>query len=209
MCGDDLLYGNFGRHFRAFHEPLVNCETCGKEFNAVRIKDHMKKCVRQNFEFGETSQSCDFKVDHVKPKQVAPPTSKPIHVHCPNHQDAVISKSLSVSAAKTSSSKSKDNLSSHPTYATSLVSSLSSVQPSVLEGYTTLTMISATVQGVSLKVAVKEEARVRKVMKKFGVKFNADIKAFKFMQGSSELTGDELVSELEGSIIHVNGELPR
>eukprot|EP00092_Neocalanus_flemingeri_P033539 GFUD01036458.1.p1 GENE.GFUD01036458.1~~GFUD01036458.1.p1 ORF type:complete len:455 (+),score=107.54 GFUD01036458.1:43-1407(+) len=215
LCTDGKIYfhNSIGRHIKAVHEPPVNCENCGREFNVVQIRHHKKKCVRQNLKLVERNKndpSCDFKADQVKPKQVVLPTSKHVPVHC-NPLNAINSRSFCAAETNSvSSGKTKDKFSSQPTSVTSLVSPQSSVQPSrSLEGYTSLTMTSATVQGVSLKVAVKKEARTRKAMKKFGKRYRTDLRTLKFLLGSSELTGNELVADLEGSIIYVHGELAR
>ena len=70
-----------------------------------------------------------------------------------------------------------------------------------------LTLTSATCEGVSIKIRVGKKIKMRKVMKKFGQKFNVDYKVLKFLLGGRELGWEELVEDLNGSKIDVWGAL--
>ena len=70
-----------------------------------------------------------------------------------------------------------------------------------------LTLTSATCEGVSIKIRVGKKIKMRKVMKKFGQKFNVDYKVLKFLLGGRELGGEELVRDLNESQIDVWGAL--
>ena len=68
-------------------------------------------------------------------------------------------------------------------------------------------MTSATVEGVRVKIGLKKGAKIKKAMKKFGKKFNISRKALKFMLCGEQLSGEELVGDLEGREIVVVGKL--
>ena len=45
LCRDRIVsLGNFGEHYKAFHEPPVKCTECGREFSASRISTHKMLC---------------------------------------------------------------------------------------------------------------------------------------------------------------------
>jgi len=191
LCGDGRIFGysSMWRHIKAIHTQPVQCDICGKEFNTVRLVAHKRKCHSVKvMEENNNLKSSDMKVDQVKLSQVAKPSPAP-----PTSLNAPISSPVSVSATHTNSvrsGKTKDDL------------------PSLVGGYISLTMTSAT-KGVSLKLAVRKEARVKKAMKKFCKKFNVDYRSLTFLIGSHKLTGVELVAELEGREIYVIGDLPK
>jgi len=70
-----------------------------------------------------------------------------------------------------------------------------------------VTLTSDTVKGVSLKMGLKEDAKMKKAMRKFGNRFKVDYKSLKFFQGSTELTGREVVADVNGSEVIVIGEI--
>merc|ERR1719470_541903 len=49
LCTDGriLSIGNFGEHCKAYHEPPVKCTSCGREFRAKKIGNHMKMCGKE------------------------------------------------------------------------------------------------------------------------------------------------------------------
>merc|ERR1719318_1976837 len=66
----------------------------------------------------------------------------------------------------------------------------SQVQAKLVAGdLVSLIMSSVTVKGVSLKMGLEKDAKVKKAMKKFGKRFNVEYKSLKFFQGNTELSG--------------------
>jgi hypothetical protein len=53
------------------------------------------------------------------------------------------------------------------------------------------------VRGVSLKMGLEKDAKIKKAMKKFGKRFNVEYKSLKFFLGNTELSGGELVKDLD------------
>jgi len=71
----------------------------------------------------------------------------------------------------------------------------------------TIAMSSDTVKGVRLTMGLEKDAKIKKAMRKFGNRFKVDYKSLKFFQGSTELTGREIVGDMNGSEVIVFGEL--
>ena len=67
-------------------------------------------------------------------------------------------------------------------------------------------LISAMRPEIGVKVALKRNVKIKKAMKIFAEKYNANRKKLSFGIGGVKLTGDELVSELEGREIIVYGK---
>ena len=68
-------------------------------------------------------------------------------------------------------------------------------------------LISAVRPEIGIKVTLKRKAKIKKAMKIFGKNYKVSRKKLKFVVGGVELTGGELVSELEGREIVVHGEI--
>merc|ERR1719153_1596527 len=68
-------------------------------------------------------------------------------------------------------------------------------------------LISAMRPEIGVKVALKRNVKIKKAMKIFAEKYNAIRKKLSFAIGGRKLTGDELVSELEGREIIVHGKV--
>ena len=68
-----------------------------------------------------------------------------------------------------------------------------------------LTMTSATVKGVSLKMGLKKGSKIKLAMRKFGNRFKVPWTQLNFFRGDTELTGRELVGNLDGTNIKVCG----
>ena len=62
---------------------------------------------------------------------------------------------------------------------------------------------------ITLKMGLQKDLKIKKAMRRFATKYNADYKCLKFELESSktELTGDELVGNLEETDIIVYGDL--
>jgi len=70
-----------------------------------------------------------------------------------------------------------------------------------------IVMSSDTVKGVRLKMGLEKDAKIKKAMRKFGNRFKVDYKSLKFFQGGTELTGREIVGDMNGNEVIVFGEL--
>ena len=70
-----------------------------------------------------------------------------------------------------------------------------------------IAMSSDTVKGVRLKMGLEKDAKIKKAMRKFGNRFKVDYKSLKFFQGGTELTGREIVGDMNGSEVIVFGKL--
>ena len=68
-------------------------------------------------------------------------------------------------------------------------------------------MTSDTVKGVSVKLGLEKDAKMKKAMRKFGTMFKVDYKSLKFFFEDNELTGKEAVGDMNGSKVMVHGEL--
>jgi len=188
LCTDGKIYSysSMWRHIRAIHTSPEKCDICGQEFNIVQLRSHKRKWHNLKFE----EENNNVKSSDVKVVQVSPPTSEPCPTAPPKSLQGPNSSSLPASASHTSSGKNNDDPSS------------------LAGGYISITMTSAT-KGVSLKMAVREDVRIKKAMKKFAKKFNVDYRSLTFLVGSHKLTGAELVAELGGTEIDVVGELSK
>ena len=71
----------------------------------------------------------------------------------------------------------------------------------------TFILSSSSVKGISVKIRLRKGAKIKKAMKKFGKKFDISRKELKFVLGGEVLSGEELVSGLEGREIVVVGKL--
>jgi len=68
-------------------------------------------------------------------------------------------------------------------------------------------LFSATSPGIGIKVTLKRNVKIKKAMKIFAEKYNVNRKKLSFVIRGEKLTGDELVSELEGREIIVHGKV--
>jgi len=68
-------------------------------------------------------------------------------------------------------------------------------------------LISIMTPDIHLKVTLKRNVKIKKAMKIFADKFNVNRKKLSFVMSGVKLTGDELVSELEGGDIIVHGKV--
>merc|ERR1719318_766056 len=228
LCGDGRVfsYCNIGRHIKAVHEPPVTCEICQKEFNVVQLIDPWKWHKDELAEENNNVVNSDIKVTNVKPRREAPPSVTPhvvATVKTPTTQPVKIptSRPVKIPTSRPVSSKytrsevpdhcGKSDLStSNPAVLTKVslpVPPPSQVQAKLVAGdLVSLIMSSVTVKGVSLKIGLEKDAKVKKAMKKFGKRFNVEYKSLKFFQGNTELSGGEVVKDLDGSGVLVFGE---
>jgi len=76
-----------------------------------------------------------------------------------------------------------------------------------------ITITSDSVEGFSIKMALEKDDRIKKVMRKFGKRFNVNYKELKFMinnvesQEPTELLGEEVVGDLKNRNVTVVGNL--
>jgi len=76
-----------------------------------------------------------------------------------------------------------------------------------------ITITSDSVEGLSIKMGLDKADRMKKVMRKFGKRFNVNYKQLKFMlnnaesQASMELLGEEIVGDLKTRNVTVVGNL--
>jgi hypothetical protein len=68
-----------------------------------------------------------------------------------------------------------------------------------------LSMTSATMKGVSIKMEMKKGTRVNKARKMFGRRFKVPWTDLKYFMGNTELIGMELVDGFDGIDIKVYG----
>merc|ERR1712179_61091 len=68
-------------------------------------------------------------------------------------------------------------------------------------------LISAMKPEIGVKVTLKRNVKIKKAMKLFADKLNVNRKKLSFVLSGVKLTGDELVSELEGGDIIVHGKV--
>jgi len=207
LCPDrrTLKSGNFGDHIKAFHLPPVQCEKCGESFSASRIEFHKKKCVSQNLKFAEENykgvflKSSRLKVnDNSAPSKVPPVMSDEVDINSP--------RAISASAIE-DHCNTDDSHSASASFSVLTKTDSSQESSKSTEDRVSLTLSSATCDGVSIKIRVGKKVRMRKVMKKFGQKFKVNYKVLKFLLGGRELGGEELVGDLGGSKIVVWGAL--
>jgi len=183
LCTDGriLSIGNFGEHCKAYHEPPVECTSCGGEFRAKKIGNHMKMCGK------EVAKKPDKLISLQGDSEVS------------TNQDPIMT-SESVNSfhhkALTVGDCSNDAFSS----------SVAVQEVSGGEEKISFTLSSATVKGICYKVELRKGSKIKKAMKKFGKKFKVDPKKLKFTLGGKVMTGKELAGRLEGRHIVVWGE---
>ena len=68
-----------------------------------------------------------------------------------------------------------------------------------------LSMTSASVKGVSLKMGLKKGSKIEPAMRKFGKRFKVPWTQLNFFLGDTELTGREMADDLDGTNIKVCG----
>ena len=154
----------------------------------------------------------DTKVDEVKPRSEVLPHSATPPVEATNKNPST--RPASTKQVRSGKSvhhiKSSDLSTSNPTVLTKIslpVPTPSRVQAKLVAGdLVSLNMTSVTVKGVTLKMGLEKDAKVKKAMKKFGKRFNVEYKSLKFFLGNIELCGGELVKDLVGSDVLVFGE---
>ena len=153
----------------------------------------------------------DTKVDEVKPRSEVLPHSATPPVEATNKNPSTRPASTKQVRSGKSVHHIKSDLStSNPTVLTKIslpVPPPSLVQAKLVAGdLVSLNMTSVTVKGVTLKMGLEKDAKVKKAMKKFGKRFKVEYKSLKFFLGNTELSGGELVKDLVGSDVLVFGE---
>lgn len=213
LCGDGkvMTYGNMGRHIKRFHEPPVVCEICHKEFNVIQIEEHMARWHKEeDIEKSSDIRKSDVNKLDLKPrKELVSPLMPPLKSSTQvikNSNTPMQAGSAHILPVKLDQSRSLAP--SDGSSFDSLLQPSSHGQANLLAGdYVALTMTSASDKGVFLKMGLDKGVRVKKAMKIFGKKFNTEYRSLKFFLGNTELTGGEVVADLECSEISVFGDL--
>jgi len=173
LCKEERIIGvaNFARHVRTMHEPPVECDICGGEYSAERIRVHKKICIARSF----------------KSQEMRAP------------QELRLSKNQLKSENEEVKFKFKEMRAQEPR--------LNENQLKSENEEVKFKLTSATRPEIGIKVTLKRNVKIKKAMKIFAEKFNVSRKKLSFVIRGVKLTGDELVSELEGKEIIVHGKV--
>jgi len=207
---------NFRRHVRTIHEPPVECDICGVEYSSERIRVHKKICIGKSFKSQEMraqrpklskNEEVKFKLKEMKAQE---PRLSENQLKSENEEVKFKLQEmkeqepwLSEKQLKSVNEKVKLKL-----------QGMRAQEPRLSENQlkseneeVKFKLISAIRPEIGIKVTLKRTVKIKKAMKMFAEKFNLNRKKLSFVIGLVKLTGDELVSELEGREIIVYGKI--
>jgi len=240
LCTDEkvITYGNVGRHIENYHLPSVVCEICNCKISQKRFMIHMKRVHSNNSNqqckdaSDKTKSPNGFKrkrdlnkniINVVKTSTTNPSQSntETLNTNDPslglNSDDinnigpAILVNTDAKNETFTDVDEGKDI--SEPTTEKEVVSPSSDEnhKPMLTNEQVTITITSDSVEGFSIKIGLEKDDRMKKVMRKFGKRFNVNYKDLKFMlkyvesQESMELLGEEVVGDLKNRNVTVIG----
>ena len=208
-----LAFGNFGEHVKGSHMPPVQCTDCGGEYSGASIKRHRKICIpksnRKSMDYNEREEDVEDVPIADSPETPTITTLWPVFLRS---QLGAAAETYNSSAASVNSSRTTfDGIIDERGITSGCLPGLEGLSEGKVKSTggdkATFIMTSATVEGVRVKIGLKKGAKIKKAMKKFGNKFNISRKVLKFMLCGEQLSGEELVGDLEGRDIVVVGKL--
>jgi len=188
LCKKEIGSSHFGRHIRLIHELSVECDICGGEFSPQRINVHKKICIASS-----------FKSPEIKVKE---PRSSINLSKSENREVKAKFQEIRAQESRLSENKLKSANDVKVMFRKMKAQELKLENEEVK-----IKLISALRPEIGVKVALKRNVKIKKAMKIFAEKYNANRKKLSFGIGGVKLTGDELVSELEGREIIVHGKV--
>jgi len=233
-----ISYGNVGRHIESYHLPSVVCEICNCKISQKRFMDHMKRVHTDNskqkrkdvkdkvkstsgLKRTESKNVTTEKTSTTNPSQSKSETfntSNPSldlkSEHCiKNNTGPVILANTDPKSQTFNDVDEEKNI--EPTTEKEVVppASKGNHKSTIANEQVTITITSESVEGLSIKVGLDKDDRMKKVMRKFGKRFNVNYKQLKFMlnnaesQESMELLGEEIVGDLKTRNVTVVGNL--
>jgi len=208
-----LAFGNFGEHVKGSHMPPVKCTVCGVEYSGATIKRHRKICIPKS---NRKSMECNKGKEDVEDVHTADSPETPTiatlwPVFLPSQLGAAAETCNSSEASVNGSTTKFDGLIEERDTTSVCLPGCEGLSEGKVKSTdrdkVTFIMTSATVEGVRVKIGLKKGAKIKKAMKKYGKKFNISRKALQFKLCGEQLSGEELVGDLEGRDIVVVGKL--
>jgi len=185
LCGTEMLGKSFKNHLISQHEGSVSCEFCNKMFNGRQIQQHKKKWHKSELSIeNNIGKASEYVERHLKG---LPSVDAIIGGDVERH---MITKEIEGNENGCSKSSSP-------------------CQAKIRSPNVVLKLSSATERGLSCRIKIDENAKIRKAMRKFGSKFNVDYRSLQFFQDNQVLDGEETVMSLNGTEIVVYGQLQK
>jgi len=231
LCNKELSFHHFARHLRGIHEPSVERpgksspgikSSYGAFFTDVGViqpenykKGKLVRCLLCNKEIGSPHFGRHLRLIHEPPVECdncgGEYSSQRITVHrkiC--NARSFKTKEMRVKEPRLSITQLKlenREVEVKPLEMRAQESRLSEKQLKSENEDAKFKFISIMRPDILLKVTLKRNVKIKKAMKIFADKFNVNRKKLSFVMSGVKLTGDELVSELEGGDIIVHGKV--
>ena len=230
LCADGKMHShkNFWRHIEAKHEPHLTCEICGAEFTMKRsLTRHIIRVHKER-----AADGCGIKAMKMSPPRLSS-KARPFSSSKPVIVSALKNRKRNSNGGETLSEQKEEPLkkTSMQTAASASNSDSRILQVSEVEVVTKkicnanngkscgdreddllpVIMINDMDKNIKIKMGLKKDVKIKKAMKKFANRFNADYKKLSFVLEKTEtnaeftLTGNELVEDVKGDCIKVLG----